>query len=225
MVFYQLDDGYHAELRVVQAGTAAFGLYARCGLWMADNVADNVEDGVVPLEIATLYGTREWIEKLLVTGLWQAVTNGFLDVDYLARHKNRTKAKVLAERAKKAERDRRYIEAKARNRASGAPARRVERRVEQPSNDTSNDTAHDDAPPPPTPNGVGVVSPVGPASAWPAAFGDRTPASAGSQAPAGPTGDTTQSETPAQAAERIQALRDELAAGRQAWEHGPHGRR
>lgn len=221
MPYFQMDDGFYSELAVEQAGVAAFGLYALCGDW----VADKLTDGFVPREIATRWGTREWIERLLASGLWMPVDGGYLMPDYLVKHGNRTRARVEAERAAKAERDRKYWEKKkGHDRPTPAPTRRVERRVEGGSNDTVNDAA----PPLPTPKGVGVVPGPGPGSAAPAAYGDRPPAGAGLAAPPGPGPGTTPGQPPAQPADQaanphLLALRAEWEAGRTAWQHGPHG--
>lgn len=210
MVFYQMDDGYHSELRVLQAGTAAVGLYALCGIWMAAHVADPIpdgeqprRDGFVPREIATRYGTREWIERLVAARMWVPVDGGWLDVDHLARHRNQTRETVLAQRARKAERDRRYHAAKNKHRASAssstptpAPFRRDDPRVEGASYDASND-ASSALPPPPSPLRGGVGAPPVPPSAAAAAYGDRGPADAGPAAPAGTSGAPTQQQPPA----------------------------
>jgi hypothetical protein len=144
---YQMDDGMDSDLRVVQAGTAAFGLYARCGVW----VSRNLTDGFVPAEIAALYGTREWIERLTATGLWRVVEGGFTMPSYL--DDNPSADKVRKERAMKADRQARWLE-KARNPSSN------QRRVSRPSNSASKgasrDALEDDAPPLPSPKGEGV---------------------------------------------------------------------
>lgn len=143
MPFFQMDDGYDVELRVVQAGTAAFGLYARCGIW----VARNLSDGFVPLEIATMYGTREWIEKLLVTGLWRAVDGGYMDADYLGKHRNRTAEKILAERELKAKRQARWLDSRKGGGSASSAARRAPRPDSGPPHDASRDASQDTAPP------------------------------------------------------------------------------
>lgn len=79
---YLLDDDWDNDPRVSRAGTAAFGLYSRCGMWAARHLTD----GFVPTEIATTYGTREWIAKLVDVGLWQIREAGFQMPDYLDRN-------------------------------------------------------------------------------------------------------------------------------------------
>jgi len=111
MAFFQMDDKFHSELRVMQAGTAAFGLYSRCGDW----VAEHLTDGFVPNEVAALYGTREWIERLLAAGLWLPADGGYTMPDYLERHGNWPAEKIRAHRAAAAER-----QARARTRKAAA---------------------------------------------------------------------------------------------------------
>lgn len=108
MAYFQMDDGFDSDSRVMRAGTAAFGLYARCGIW----VADQLTDGFVPSELATLYGTREWIEKLVASGLWSPVEGGFVMPDYLGKHGNKPAVVVLQRRAEAAARQQRFRDGK-----------------------------------------------------------------------------------------------------------------
>lgn len=95
MAYFQMDDGFETDKRVLRAGRAAFGLYVSCGIW----VARTLTDGIVSTEIAALYGTREWIEKLVATGLWTPVEDGFDMPDYLGIHGNPTAETVRKRRA------------------------------------------------------------------------------------------------------------------------------
>ncbi len=85
---YSLDDSWDNCTRVARAGNACFGLYVRCGIW----VARNLTDGFVPGEIAAGYGSPEQTRKLVDVGLWDAVEGGYQMLDYLDR--NPTAAKV-----------------------------------------------------------------------------------------------------------------------------------
>lgn len=93
-----MDDSLSDDLAVIQAGTAAFGLYARCGGYCARYLTD----GFVPSEIAAAYGTPEWIQKLLRAELWETVPGGYQDTRWLANG-NLLKGQVLADRAKRTE--------------------------------------------------------------------------------------------------------------------------
>lgn len=138
---YQMDDSLYDDPAVIRAGTAAFGLYARCG----DYVARQLLDGLVPTEIAAQWGTPEWTRKLLDAGLWEIVPGGFYMPRYLNEDKNPSRAKVLADRAAKAERQRRWLE-NLHNPSS--TQRRVSRRSSGASNGTSGDAQEDAALPP-----------------------------------------------------------------------------
>ena len=106
---YLLDDDWDNDPRVIKAGTAAFGLYSRCGLW----VARHLQDGFVPEEQAAAYGSREWAAKLVGAGLWKTVEGGYQMVDYLLL--NPTREKQLRRRAQYAERQKRWRDKKARD--------------------------------------------------------------------------------------------------------------
>lgn len=106
MAYFQMDDGTDTDLRVFKAGTAAFGLYSRCGVW----VARSLTDGFVPAEIAVSYGTREWIDKLVASGLWTLEEGGFGMPDYLGKHENKTADVVRKRRADAAARQARMRE-------------------------------------------------------------------------------------------------------------------
>lgn len=101
---YVLDDGWDNCAPVARAGNAAFGVYARCGIW----VARNLTDGFIPGEIATAYGSPELARKLVDVGLWEAVEGGYVAVDYLTL--NPTAEVVRARRKAESERKARYRE-------------------------------------------------------------------------------------------------------------------
>lgn len=98
---YWLDDGFDSWPEVVRAGTSAAGLYCRCGSW----IARNLTDGFVPVEVARMYGTAEWIGKLVDVGLWTAEGAGYRDERFFPM--NPSSDKVRKRRADAAERQRR----------------------------------------------------------------------------------------------------------------------
>jgi hypothetical protein len=136
-----MDDSLYDDPAVIRAGTAAFGLYARCG----DYVARQLLDGVVPPEIAAQWGTPEWTGKLLAVGLWETVPGGFYMPRYLNEDKNPSREKVLADRQAKSDRQQRWLE---KHRNGSSEQRRVSRRVNSASNGTSGDASKDAALPP-----------------------------------------------------------------------------
>lgn len=97
---YWVDDSFATWPEVFRAGTAAAGLYVRCGAYCAANTTD----GHIPLEVATSWGTREWIQKLVEVGLWETEETGYRDVYYLVAPDgsklNPTKAEVDEKREK-----------------------------------------------------------------------------------------------------------------------------
>src|SRR5260370_26197869 len=101
-----MDDSLYDDPAVIRAGTSAFGLYARCG----DYVARQLLDGFVPSEIAAQWGTPEWTRKLTDAGLWETVPGGHYMPRYLVDNSSRDK--VLAGRKAKADRQRRWLENK-----------------------------------------------------------------------------------------------------------------
>lgn len=134
-----MDDSLYDDPAVIRAGTAAFGLYARCG----DYVARQLLDGLVPPEIAAQWGTAEWTGKLLAVGLWENASGGYYMPRYLGD--NPSREKVLADRQAKSERQQRWL---ANRRKASSTQRRVSRRTNSASNGTSGDAPEDAALPP-----------------------------------------------------------------------------
>jgi hypothetical protein len=97
-VSFSIDDGWDNCSPVARAGNAAFGVYCRCGAW----VARNLTDGFVPTEVAVAYGSPELARKLVDVGLWEAVDGGWILLDYLKL--NQAAAQVKARRAADAKR-------------------------------------------------------------------------------------------------------------------------
>jgi hypothetical protein len=100
-VAYALDDEWDNGPMIRKAGTAAFGLYSRCGLWVSRQ-GEHGTDGFIPADLAADYGTREWAAKLVDAGLWEVVEGGFQDLHYLKR--NPSAAKVGERKAADAKR-------------------------------------------------------------------------------------------------------------------------
>lgn len=92
---YWLDEAWHRWPEIHRVGTAAAGLYSRCGSY----IADTQTDGFIPTAVAQQYGTPEWIARLVEVGLWRIDEFGFWDTRYFPL--NASKA-VIDERKKKA---------------------------------------------------------------------------------------------------------------------------
>lgn len=95
---YWLPEEWHRSMEIDTVGTAAAGLYARCGSF----IADSETDGFIPAARARMYGTAEWIERLVAVGWWSVVDGGYRDERYFPLN------------ASKAEKDKRRKDAAAR---------------------------------------------------------------------------------------------------------------
>ena len=131
MPWFKVDDTFHSHPKTLRAGTAAAGLYVRCGSYSAQHLTD----GFVPEEVAAQYGSPEWARRLVVVDYWRVVDGGYQMPDYLDY--NPSKEQVLRERAQKAERQKRWREAQ----KNGKPRRRV--------TSTSRNASGDGSPTPP----------------------------------------------------------------------------
>ncbi|SDP61244.1 hypothetical protein SAMN04487905_10653 [Actinopolyspora xinjiangensis] len=67
MPWFAVDDQLADNKKARKAGTAALGLWVRCGSWAAAHLTD----GFVPADIVTRYGTTKQAEKLVQAGLWE----------------------------------------------------------------------------------------------------------------------------------------------------------
>jgi hypothetical protein len=142
---YWLDDGFDSWPETVMAGTPAAGLYTRCGSWIARNIANGkLADSVVPGAVARMYGTSEWIQRLVDVGLWTAEGDGYRDTRHFEL--NPTAATVKANREKKA----------AAGRAGGVASGKSRRSKQARSNDEAGASRSVEAPSlPSSPKGEG----------------------------------------------------------------------
>ena len=92
-----MDDKFHSHLKVITAGNAAVGLFARAGCWCSDHNSD----GVIPFPVAALFGKPKEIEALLAVGLWAKTDTGYVMPDFLEF--NPSAEEVAERRAKRAE--------------------------------------------------------------------------------------------------------------------------
>jgi len=68
MPWFKIDDKAHSHPKFMRVGNAALGLWLRCGSYSAQHVTE----GIVPGQVAQLYGTAPQIAKLVKAGLWHA---------------------------------------------------------------------------------------------------------------------------------------------------------
>lgn len=90
-----LDDKFHSNPKVLAAGNAGAGLYARALSYCGDHLTD----GFVPEHWAKAAASPKLREKLVHIGIWTVVPGGYQIPDYLKL--NPSKEKVLAKRAER----------------------------------------------------------------------------------------------------------------------------
>lgn len=83
MTWVMIDDQFHSNRKIVRAGLAGAGLYARS---LAFCAAEST-DGWIPHEWAREVGTAHLIKKLVSVGLWIRVNSG--DEIYVSADKRR----------------------------------------------------------------------------------------------------------------------------------------
>src|SRR2546422_121123 len=101
---YWLDEGWHNWPEIVEAGTPAAGLYARCGAY----IADQTTDGYIPAGMIRMYGTAEWAQRLVDVGLWAVEGNGYRDLRYFPLNKSREQIEKAKADAAARQRKRRH---------------------------------------------------------------------------------------------------------------------
>lgn len=117
MPWFKIDDGFHCHPKVLAAGTPAVGLYVRCGSWAAQQASD----GIVPKQVARMYGTTRNIKALIDAGLWhqkghdcpacpELDANSYAIHQYLER--NPSRVDIEKERKAKSERQQKWREGK-----------------------------------------------------------------------------------------------------------------
>ncbi|MFE0533801.1 hypothetical protein ACFW20_07105 [Streptomyces nigra] len=122
MPWFNVDDKAHSHRKIMKAGNAAVGLWVRAGSY----VAQHLTDGVVPGEVAGMYGTRPQIARLVTVGLWHA--HGHIcpscpqpaEGDYYM-HDYHDRANGNPLRAEVEQRRKRAADRKARQRNGGSP--------------------------------------------------------------------------------------------------------
>lgn len=91
MTWFKVDDDLFDHPKVRAAGTAAMGLWVRCGSWSGRYLTE----GWVPRDVALRYGTLRQAEKLAAVGLWvegeRDGERGWLFHQFLDRNPTRIK--------------------------------------------------------------------------------------------------------------------------------------
>ena len=108
MVWFKVDDNLAFHPKVLRAGNAAMGLWVRAGSWSAQQLTD----GVIPDSILLSLGTVKQAQALVAAGLWDRAAGAWSFHEWNADGRQPTRAKVEAERAAAAERQRKHREDK-----------------------------------------------------------------------------------------------------------------
>lgn len=104
MPWFKIDDAFHCHPKILAAGNAATGLFVRLGSYCSQQLTD----GFVPYVIVKSYGKPSEIKTLVGMELIEEVGGGYVIPDFLEF--NPSAEKVREERAKTAERVRRWRE-------------------------------------------------------------------------------------------------------------------
>jgi hypothetical protein len=78
MVWFQVDDNLAFHPTVIEAGTAAMGLWFRAGAWSNANNTD----GFIPARVADQLGTRATCNRLVKVGLFEPRPDGYQFCDW-----------------------------------------------------------------------------------------------------------------------------------------------
>lgn len=106
MAWAKFDDHFHSNPKIVQAGNAVAGLYARCITYCADYLTDGLVPGGIPWGfLSQLHDPSDLVSLVTKAGLWEEVEGGYLIPDYLEF--NPSKEEVLENRRKEREKKQR----------------------------------------------------------------------------------------------------------------------
>ncbi|ONK09491.1 hypothetical protein [Streptomyces sp. MP131-18] len=177
MPWFKIDDGFHCHPKVFAAGTPAIGLYVRCGSWAAQQATD----GVVPKQIARLYGTPRMIKALVDAGLWhqkdhdcescpELDANSYCIHQYLERNPSRVDVDLA--RKAKSERQQRWRDNKKKTQITPPEQSEVDGDVDA-STRRHGDAAPNPARPVPSPSPPTEEKKASPDGAPDARIGDR----------------------------------------------------
>lgn len=108
MTWFKVDDSLAFHRKVVAAGNAAMGLWVRAGSWSAQQLTD----GHVPEHIAILLGTPAQASRLVRSGLWITVADGYRFHEWNEKGRQPTAQSVREARESSAERQAKWRAAK-----------------------------------------------------------------------------------------------------------------
>jgi hypothetical protein len=93
MTWFKVDDSLAFHAKVVRAGNPAMGLWVRAGAWCAQQL----NDGLIPGDIARALGKPSEIKRLVSVGLWEIDGDSFRFHDWF--QSNPSRVEVEARRA------------------------------------------------------------------------------------------------------------------------------
>ncbi len=107
MAWFKVDDRAHSHPKVIDAGSSAFGLWARSGSYAADHNTD----GAIPKAVARMYGSAAQARALVNAGLWHTTghdcprcapvpTGDYVIHDYLDYNPSREEVEAEREAAR-----------------------------------------------------------------------------------------------------------------------------
>ncbi|MFC5993529.1 hypothetical protein ACFQE5_04775 [Pseudonocardia hispaniensis] len=117
MTWFKVDDSFYDHPKMFDAPDAAVALWTRAGSWSARNLQDGFVPAGMPQRLCD--DPEKAIEELINRGVWRRTRGGYQFHDWL--HYNPSKDKVLADRAKDAEKKRQARAALAQKRRSTRP--------------------------------------------------------------------------------------------------------
>jgi len=117
MTWFKVDDGMAFHHKIVAAGNAAVGLWARAGAFCAAQLTD----GYVPDHMARQLGTQQQAQRLVEVGLWVREGKGFRFHEWNDDGRQPTRHEIETRRA--ADRERKQTARAARKDSSAARVR------------------------------------------------------------------------------------------------------
>jgi hypothetical protein len=97
MPWFRVDDNLAFHPKIMRAGNAAIGLWARAGSWSAQQLTE----GHVPLDLARNIGTRGEADRLVSVGLWLRTDDGYQFHQWAERQPPKSKVEADREAARK----------------------------------------------------------------------------------------------------------------------------
>jgi hypothetical protein len=115
MPWFKVDDTFPHHTKVMAAGNAAIGLWARSGAWSMQQLTD----GYIPGHVARQLGTPREAARLVDCGLWLEKGDGYQFHEWDQRQPSRLQVEADREAAKQRQRRAREAARSRRDRKEG----------------------------------------------------------------------------------------------------------